>query len=65
MIIVALVGWIFLVLLGVHQYRNALTRVRFERRQCHGKWYLYVRCRKTGRVVGHTRNLWEVLSYGI
>lgn len=65
MITIALIGWIFLIALGCHQLQTAHKRVRFERRQCHGKWYLYVRCRRTGRVIGHTRNLWEVLSYGI
>lgn len=65
MVTVALIGWLFILVLMGCQLRTACKRVRFERRQCHGKWYLYVRSRATGRVIGHTRNLWEVLSYGI
>lgn len=65
MMLIALVvyTWLFCFLLS--QLVTAHERYSFTWRQCHGKRVLYVRSRATGRVVMHTRNVWDVLSLGV
>ncbi len=65
MFLIALVVYTFLFCLCLSQLVTATERYTFTWRQCHGKRVLYVRSRATGRVIMHTRNLWDVLSLGI
>ena len=60
-----IIGYTFLLYLLCHQMVNAHERYSFTWRQCHGKRVIYVRSRKTGRVVLHTRNVWDLLSLGV
>lgn len=61
----AIFGWLFIVCVLVHQFRVARSRYTFALRMTHGKRRVYVRSRKTGRVVMQTRNVFDVLSLGI
>lgn len=63
--IILLVGYSFLFVLLAHQLMTAYERHTFTVRRTHGKRCIYVRSRKTGRVVMQTRNLWDILGLGI
>lgn len=65
MSLIAMVVYAWLLCLLAAQYVTACERYTFTWRKCHGRRTMYVRSRQTGRVVLHTRNLWDVLSLGI
>lgn len=65
MILIALFGYVLIAGVMLYQYNVACTLYRFELRATHGKRRLYVRNRRTGRIIGQVNNLWDLLSMGI
>lgn len=65
MVKIALFGYVLIALVMLYQFNVACSLYRFELRATHGKRRLYVRNRRTGRIIGQVNNLWDLLSMGI
>lgn len=61
MLIISIIGYLIIALYVLHDVRAVIKRCRPELRQCFGRKSIYLRERKTGRLIACSNNPFTLL----
>lgn len=62
MIALFIIGYLIIGLYVIHDARELVRRNRIEVRPCFGRRVVYMRCRRTGRFTGCSKNPFTLLA---